>query len=120
MTDQQPDDVTVRDNPGKGGFDVFVDGALAGTSLYTDVGEGEARQRVFFHTEVGDEFGGRGLAGTLTRSALEESVGSGLRIVAVCPYVKRWLTTHHDLDDAVDRVRPEHLQAVRAAAQKSS
>jgi predicted GNAT family acetyltransferase len=67
----------------------------------------------FYHTVVLDEFGGRGLAGTLTRTALSTSIQAGRRIVAVCPYVKKWLTTHHDFDDATDPVGREHLRALR-------
>jgi uncharacterized protein len=119
MSDQQtPGQVTVRDNPDEHRFDVLVDGALAGFSEYRDVEPQEpdaapARQRIFYHTEVFEQYGGRGLAGTLTREALTASVRTGHRIVAVCPYVKKWLTTHHDVDDAVDPVSREHLRALR-------
>src|SRR5690554_3435443 len=87
--DQAMDDVTVRDNPDESRFDVFVEEALAGFSMYEELGEGSARQRIFHHTEVFDAFGGRGLAGILTREALQSSVRAGYRIVPVCPYVKR-------------------------------
>ncbi|WP_193103505.1 GNAT family N-acetyltransferase [Brachybacterium sp. FME24] len=117
MTDQRPQNVSVRNAPEEGSFDVFVEEEHAGSSLYAEISEGPTRQRVFFHTEVREEFGGRGLAATLTSSALEESVRSGFRIVAMCPYVKKWLSTHHDFDDALDPVRPVHIQAVRQASQ---
>lgn len=117
MTDQRPQDVSVRNTPEEGSFDVFIGDEHAGSSLYAEVSEGPSRQRVFFHTEIREEFGGRGLAAVLTSSALEASVESGFRIVAVCPYVKKWLTTHHTFDDALDAVRPVHLQAVRQASQ---
>lgn len=38
---------------------------------------------------------------------------AGRRIVAVCPYVKKWLTAHHDFDDAVDDASTKHLNALR-------
>lgn len=109
MNDQNQQEVTVRDNPGRSRFDVLVDDARAGFSMYKDFGE---KQRIFYHTVVFDEFGGRGLAGTLTRTALDTSIQAGHRIVAVCPYVKKWLSTHHDFDDAVDPAGPEHLDAL--------
>jgi uncharacterized protein len=111
MTDQDQQDVTVRDNPEKSRFDILVEGTHAGFSMYVDIGAAPA-QRIFHHTVVFDEFGGRGLAGILTRTALQASIQTGHRIVAVCPYVKKWLTTHHDFDDAIDPVRPEHLRAL--------
>jgi predicted GNAT family acetyltransferase len=110
MNDQDQQEATVRDNPGKSRFDVLVEGTHAGFSAYKDFGE---TQRIFFHTVVFDEFEGRGLAGTLTRTALSTSIQSGHRIVAVCPYVKKWLSTHHDFDDATDPVGREHLHALR-------
>ena len=108
MTVQQ--EVTVRDNPAKSRFDVLVGDTHAGFSAYQDVGE---IQRIFYHTVVFDDFEGQGLAGTLTRTALGTSIQAGHRIVAVCPYVKKWLSTHHDFDDATDPVGREHLRALR-------
>lgn len=110
MNDQDQHEVTVRDNPDESRFDVFVEDTHAGLSAYKDLGE---TQRVFYHTVVFDEFGGRGLAGALTRTALSTSIQAGHRIVAVCPYVKKWLATHHDFDDATDPVGREHLRALR-------
>ncbi|MBE1584533.1 GNAT family N-acetyltransferase [Nonomuraea angiospora] len=113
MNDQNQQGVTVRDNPEKGRFDILVEGAHAGFSMYKDLGAAPVPQRIFYHTVVFDEFEGRGLAGILTRTALSTSVQAGHRIVAVCPYVKKWLSRHHDFDDATDPVRPEHLRALR-------
>jgi predicted GNAT family acetyltransferase len=110
MNDQDQQEVTVRDNPGKSRFDVLVGDAHAGFSVYKDFGE---TQRIFYHTVVFDQFEGRGLAGALTRAALGASIEAGHRIVAVCPYVQKWLSTHHDFDDATDPVSHEHLHALR-------
>ncbi|MFI7452873.1 GNAT family N-acetyltransferase [Nonomuraea sp. NPDC049714] len=110
MNDQNQQEVTIRDNPDMSRFDVLVEDTHAGFSVYKDFGE---IQRIFYHTVIFDEFGGRGLAGALTRTALKTSVQAGYRIVAVCPYVKKWLSTHHDFDDATDPVSREHLRALR-------
>lgn len=110
MNGQDQHEATVRDNPDETRFDVFVHDTHAGFSVYKDVGE---TQRVFYHTVVFDEFQGQGLAATLTRTALSTSIRAGHRIVAVCPYVKKWLTTHHDFDDATDPVGREHVRALR-------
>lgn len=115
--DRRSEAVEVRHNPEGSRFEILVEGALAGFSMYTHEETSTSRQRIFFHTEIDDALGGRGLAGTLTRSALQASVQEGYRLVAVCPYVARWLRTHHDVDDAVDAVRPSHLEAVRRASQ---
>lgn len=109
--------VTVAENAERSRFDVLVGDELAGFSRYRDLdpdggGDGPT-QRIFFHTEIDDRFEGRGLASALTRSALTASVEQGRRIVPVCSYVKRWLEGHDDVAGHVDRVRPEHLQALR-------
>jgi predicted GNAT family acetyltransferase len=113
MNDHNQQGVTVRDNPDKGRFDVLVEDAHAGFSMYKDLGAASGRQRIFYHTVIFDEFEGCGLAGILTRTALTASVQAGYRIVAVCPYVKKWLSAHHDFDDAIDPVGPEHLRTLR-------
>ncbi|WP_313817943.1 GNAT family N-acetyltransferase [Citricoccus sp.] len=111
--EQENQDVTVLDNPEKGRFDVTVDGAHAGFSLYQDTRASGTDQRIFYHTVIFDDFEGRGLAGILTKAALGTSVQSGHRLVAVCPYVKKWVSTHHDYSDSLDPVGPEHLDALR-------
>jgi predicted GNAT family acetyltransferase len=113
MNEQHQQEVTVRDNPDKSRFDVLVGDAPAGFSVYKDLTTASAQQRIFYHTVVFDQFEGRGLAGALTRAALKTSIEAGHRIVPVCPYVKKWLSLHHDFDDATDPVSPEHLRALR-------
>lgn len=90
-------------------YEIAVDGGLAGFTAYVDHGE----QRIFYHTEIGDEFSGRGLAGTLVARALADTRTAGRRIVPVCPYVARWVKEHHDVDDVVDPITPAAVAAVR-------
>jgi predicted GNAT family acetyltransferase len=42
--------------------------------------------------------GGRGLAGTLTRHALDWARANSLRVKPTCPYVASWLERHPDHD----------------------
>lgn len=107
--------VEVRENPERHRFDILVGGRQAGFSMYTAPAENPDDQRIFYHTVIDDAFGGRGLAGALTRGALAATVEQGKRIVPVCPYVARWLRGHDDFADSVDRVRSVHLEAVRGA-----
>ena len=107
--------VEVREDPDRHRFDILVGGRQAGFSLYTAPDENPERRRIFYHTVIDDDFGGRGLASVLTREALVASVADGHRIVAVCPYVARWLRGHDDVAGSVDTVRPQHLEAVRRA-----
>jgi predicted GNAT family acetyltransferase len=81
-------------------FSISVDGRKVGFTEYVD----RDGQRIFPHTEVLDEFGGRGLATILVGEALQATREAGLRIVAVCPMVAGYVEKHHDLDDVVDPV----------------
>lgn len=100
---------TVRHAPDRSRYEIDVDGGPAGFTAYIDRGE----QRILFHTEIGEQFGGRGLAGKVVAYALTDTRASGLRIVPVCPYVAKWVTTRHDFDDLLDPVTPAALAAVR-------
>ncbi|MEJ2864784.1 GNAT family N-acetyltransferase [Actinomycetospora flava] len=93
-------------------YEVRVGGELAGLAAYLDRGE----QRIFYHTEIADEFAGRGLADVLVAHALTDTRAAGRRIVPVCPYVARWVRKHHDVDDVLDPVTPAALGAVRTIA----
>lgn len=81
-------------------FSISVDGQKVGFTEYVD----RDGQRIFPHTEVRDEFGGRGLATILVEEALQATRDAGLRIVAVCPMVAGFVEKHQELADAVDPV----------------
>lgn len=92
-------------------YEISVAGELAGFAAYLDRGT----QRIFYHTEIADRFGGRGLAGQVVSFALNDTRSAGRRVVPVCPYVAKWVRTHHDVDDVLDPVTPQALQAVEEA-----
>ncbi|MGM7669607.1 GNAT family N-acetyltransferase [Microbacterium sp. A93] len=97
-------------------YEIHVDGSgePAGKTYFTDhESVAGVRQRIFPHTEVGEEFGGHGLASKLVRAALDASIAEGFRIVAVCPYVKGWVEKHPEYQEHVDATTPEHLQALQ-------
>ena len=51
---------------------------------------------VLVHTEVSPALEGRGLGGQLVAGALEDIRAQGLRVVAVCPFVRAYLRRHPD------------------------
>ncbi|RPF21333.1 GNAT family N-acetyltransferase [Myceligenerans xiligouense] len=73
----------------------LADGSAVGRADFVDPPDGPD-ERIFFHTEVDPEFGGRGLAGLLVRAALEDSIRDGLDVVPVCPLFARHLDRHGD------------------------
>jgi predicted GNAT family acetyltransferase len=81
-------------------FSISVDGRKVGFTEYVD----RDGRRIFLHTEVLDEFGGRGLATILVDEALQFTRDAGLRIVAVCPMVAGFVEKHQEFADAVDPV----------------
>ncbi|MFF0585140.1 GNAT family N-acetyltransferase [Streptomyces sp. NPDC003781] len=87
-------------------YEIEVDGRTAGHTDYRDRGN----QRVFFHTEVGEEFAGQGLASQLVGEALNDVRTSGRRVVPVCPHVNKYLSRHDGFADITDPVTPEGLQ----------
>ncbi|KLL10677.1 GNAT family N-acetyltransferase [Protofrankia sp. BMG5.30] len=89
-------------------YEISLDGTRAGFTQYLDRGN----QRIFFHTEIDEAFAGLGLAGKLISQALTDTRSTGMRVVAVCPFVARYLEKHHDFDDITDPVTPEVLAAV--------
>ena len=46
------------------------------------------------HVGVPGAVGGRGIAGELTRHALDWAEAQGLKVRARCPYVARWIERH--------------------------
>jgi predicted GNAT family acetyltransferase len=87
-------------------FTVAVEASPVGLAAYAE----RDGQRVFFHTEVDDDFAGRGLATILIGEALAVTRADGLRIVAVCPMEAAYVKKHHEFDDIVDRPTREIMR----------
>lgn len=64
---------------------------LVGRADFVDGPDGD---RIFFHTEVDPEYGGRGLGGMVVREALADSIRRGLTVVPVCPLFATHLKRH--------------------------
>jgi uncharacterized protein len=79
---------------------IAVEGRTVGHADYADRGD----QRVFYHTVVDPEFGGRGLATILLEEALDDARNHGKRIVPVCSMVATVLRKHPEFDDIADPV----------------
>jgi uncharacterized protein len=103
-TDKTGAETTVRAAEGK--YTIAVDGKMVGLAAVAD----RDNQRVFYHTEVDEQFGGRGLANILVKEALEATRAEGKRVVAVCPMVAAFLKKHPEFSDITDRVTPEILR----------
>ncbi|OBF18461.1 GNAT family N-acetyltransferase [Mycobacterium sp. ACS4331] len=90
-------------------FLVRVEGQDVGMAQFAERGG----QRVFFHTEVDEAFGGRGLATILIGEALAATRAEGRRIVPVCPMVAAYVRKHHEFDDITDSATPEIMRTLQ-------
>lgn len=99
-------EVTKQSGPER--FEITLDGRPAGFAQFVD----HEGSRVFFHTEISPEFGGQGLAGVVVQQALEATREEGLRIIPVCPYVKKYVGEHDEWTEHVDRPTQEMLHAI--------
>lgn len=104
LTDKTGAAVTVELDEARGAF-VIRDaaGTDAGRAFFITGEEGE---RIFHHTEVDEEFGGRGLSTVLVAAALTDSRKQGVTVVPVCPlFVKRLQTGGDDYQAEGGRFR---------------
>jgi uncharacterized protein len=93
-----------------GKYTIAVEGETVGLAAVADRGN----QRVFYHTEVEERFGGRGLASILAGEALEATRADGKRVVATCPMVAAFIKKHPEFRDLTDPVTPDILQWAQA------
>ncbi|MFD8384673.1 GNAT family N-acetyltransferase [Streptomyces sp. NPDC059679] len=57
---------------------------------------GASEERIFFHTEVCQDFGGRDLVALLVSKALTDSIRKNVTVVPLCPMFARHLRVHGD------------------------
>ena len=90
-------DVTVTKNADGSRYEAHIDGERVGLISYTER-DGAV---IMPHTEVDPEFGGRGIAGQLTKFALHDVRAEGKSVVPACPYIAGWIEKHPDYADLV-------------------
>jgi predicted GNAT family acetyltransferase len=76
-------------------YEIAVDGILAGYTQAIEDGD----VVTFPHTVIFDQFEGQGLASELVAAALDDVRVRGKKVVATCPYVKRYIDKHPDYAD---------------------
>ncbi len=91
-----PADASVVDDTAANRFVIREHGAEA-ELIYLVQGD----RMLLIHTEVPEEWGGRGVGGRLVRAALERAEANALTVVPWCPFARRWLHDHPDEAAAV-------------------
>lgn len=71
-------------------YEVYADDELAGVLEYRDDGDAVA----LTHTEVFEDFSGRGLGAELVAGALDDLRERGRSVIAECPYVLAYIERH--------------------------
>ncbi len=89
--------IDVRDNPAEHRYEIHVDGALAGFTVY-EPAEGLL---AFVHTEIDDAYAGQGLAKILVTQTLDDVRARGLAVLPFCPYVRGFIQKNRDYVDLV-------------------
>lgn len=90
-------DQRVVDNPAAHRFEIYEGDELAGFVEYHLFGN----EIAFLHTEIAQRFEGRGLAGQLTRYALDDARQRGRLVLPYCPYTRAWIRKHPEYVDLV-------------------
>lgn len=89
-------ELTIRHRPESGRFETEVDDHLAVLSYRRQ------QHRVLIdRVDVPSAVEGRGIAGQLTRQALDWARESSLRVTPICPYVVAWIRRHPAYADLV-------------------
>ena len=78
-------------------YEIRVDGDLAGFTEFRPAGG----TLVFPHTEIGERYGGQGLAKQLIGAALDDVRGRGEKIVPQCEFVRGFIEKNPDYADLV-------------------
>jgi uncharacterized protein len=93
--------ITVADNPDEARYEIRSDGELAGFVTY------RSRPGLIelVHTEIDEEFEGRGLGSQLISFALGDARERGLAVLPFCPFVNDYMKRHGQYVELVPQER---------------
>jgi predicted GNAT family acetyltransferase len=86
--------IEVTDNKAQHRFELAVDGHIAKREYSLKDGV-----VAFMHTEVPQELAGMGIGSKLIKGALDQVRARGLKIIALCPFVKATIEKHPEYAD---------------------
>lgn len=90
------DQLEVKHNEDANRFEVAL-GDQIGEMVYSK----RTGNYVFLHTEVPKEHGGRGIADKMAKFALETARSEGVKVVPLCPFVKKYIARHPEYEELV-------------------
>lgn len=81
-----------------GSFEALIDGKKAGLMTYTWAGE---ERFIIDHTEVEEEFSGKGVGKEMLMKAVEFARENSKKIIPLCPFAKATFQKNEDLQDVL-------------------
>jgi len=82
----------------RGHFEAVEDGKEAGKMTYTWAGDSKF---IIDHTEVSDEFGGKGVGKKLLMATVDYARNNNLKIIPLCPFAKSVFDKDEDIRDVL-------------------
>ena len=82
----------------KGYFEAVEDGKEAGKMTYTWAGDSKF---IIDHTEVNEEFNGKGVGKKLVMTAVDYARNNNLKIIPLCPFAKSVFDKTEDIRDVL-------------------
>ncbi|HUH96374.1 MAG TPA: GNAT family N-acetyltransferase [Anaerolineales bacterium] len=83
------EELEVLHNRAERRFEIWLDGTLCELDYHL-----QANTMIIHHTGVPAPLEGRGIAGRLTRTALEYAAENALRVIPLCSYVAVYIRRH--------------------------
>ena len=106
LTDSTGAEVTVTLDEDGRSYDIAVEGGEIAGHAHFLLGPEAETERIFHHTTVDEQFGGRGLSKVLVAEALADSRERGITVVPICPlFVKKLQQTGDDYQAEGGRFR---------------
>ncbi|PAM95069.1 GNAT family N-acetyltransferase [Flavobacterium sp. IR1] len=85
-------------DPKRGYFEAIEDGKEAGKMTYTWAGDSKF---IIDHTEVSEEFGGKGVGKKLLMAAVDYARNNNLKIIPLCPFAKSVFDKTEEIRDVL-------------------
>lgn len=98
--------ITIADNADKERYEIRADGKLAGFVKY----HLQPGLIELVHTEINDEFEGRGLGSRLISFALDDARERRLAVLPSCPFVNDYIQRHRQYADLVPKARRQDFE----------
>lgn len=85
----------ISDNPTASRYEIWLDDQRLGFTVY----QPKDGIYAFTHTEIDPAHEGKGYASQLVRYALDDVRNKNGQVIALCPYVARWIDRHPEYQD---------------------